>query len=105
MSVFIQIDNKTAITTDPLQWRLSYSHSTKAGVVEWTPGSFFPSLESCCKSYVDRAVRVSDARTMADLRAEIENAVQRLKTALAPMDYTLTVEGPRGEIAGEVANA
>ena len=95
MSIFIQIDKTTAITTDTYAWHISkykkYVDKHGRPIVKWVKVRHYASLEQLIKAEADQRIRDSDARTFTEVLESRDNAVETLKTALAPYNYKISV--------------
>lgn len=85
MSVHIEIDEKTAITSDPYNWRISKRQKKKDGY-EWVADRYYSSLSGLFKAELNNMIRASDAQSFAELLASVENATTALKKAVAPLE-------------------
>lgn len=85
MTVHIQIDDKTAITSDPYNWRISKLKKTKDGD-EWRPERYYSSLQALFAAEVNNMIRASDASTFAELLVNAENAATTLRKLVAPLE-------------------
>jgi len=102
MSVFIQIDEKTAITTDTYCWRVSELKYRKNRTDTWEPERFYPTLSKLLDAEVERRGMLSKAKSGTELLLARENAICTLSKALAPFSYAIHVTGPRPDTGNPV---
>ena len=96
MSVFIQIDEKAAITSDNYCWRLSVPKMRKneeTGESEpgWTAVRYYNSLDNLVQKEVDQRLRESDASTLAELLEMQSRVFTLFSQALTGMGFMVDV--------------
>jgi len=92
MSVFIKINETTAIGSDTYQWKLLHRITNKkTGKEEWRAATFYTTLEQLLNGWIEADLRASDAQSIAELRVAHENAIVSLSQALTPLNKRLRV--------------
>ena len=84
----LPIDEQYRISSDANQWILQKSR-TRKGVQEWESIAYYTDLDPLVKSLTNRMVRESDATTLADALAAIENVTTTISQALTTQRETL----------------
>jgi hypothetical protein len=84
----LPIDEQYRISSDANQWILQKSR-TRKGVQEWESIAYYTDLDPLVKSLKNRMVRESDATTLADALAAIENVTTTISQALTTQRETL----------------
>jgi hypothetical protein len=96
MTVHIQIDDKTAITTDTYAWHIAKKTKGKDKdgnhFDRWEPIRHYPTLEALLKAHVEQRIRDSNAQTYAEVLLARDNALSRLTEALRPYNYKVSVK-------------
>ena len=93
MSVFIKINDTTAIGSDLFQWKLLkwIENKKDPDLGMWKGYAFYSTLEQLLNSWIEEDMRASDAQSIAELRVAHENAIVNLSQALAPLNKQLKV--------------
>jgi len=107
MSVFIQISEKRAITTDTYAWHIAKPGTYKSKIDGktkdcWTPIRHYGTLEALINAEVEQSVRDSNAQTYAEVLVEKNNACQRLASLLLGYGYTVSIDGERPDTGNPV---
>ena len=84
----LPIDEQYRISADANQWILQKSR-TRKGVQEWESIAYYTDLDPLVKSLTNRMVRDSDATTLTDALAAIENVTTTISQALTVQEETL----------------
>ena len=84
----LPIDEQYRISSDVNQWILQKSR-TRKGVQEWESIAYYTDLDPLVKSLTNRMVRDSDATTLTDALAAIENVTTTISQALTVQEETL----------------
>ena len=79
----LQITDQYQITTDEFQYIVNRQR-TRRGKLGWDPESYHPTFQGALQSIGERLVRGSDAETLADAIADVENVTTSLSQALRP---------------------
>ena len=82
----IDIDEKYAIVTMPMDYALAKRQKNKAGTVYYIPFAFYGTIHGCLKEYVKQAVRDAlDVETSISLNEaveRVEKAVERANSVI-----------------------
>ena len=84
----LPINKQYRIASDANQWILQKSR-TRKGVQEWESIAYYADFYPLVKSLTNRMVRESDATTLADALAAIENVTTTISQALTTQRETL----------------
>jgi len=84
----LPINKQYRIASDANQWILQKSR-TRKGVQEWESIAYYTDLDPLVKSLTNRMVRDSDATTLTDALAAIENVTTTISQALTVQEETL----------------
>ena len=84
----LPINEQYRIASDANQWILQKSR-TRKGVQEWESIAFYTDFGQLVKSLTNRMVRDSDATTLTDALAAIENVTTTISQALTVQEETL----------------
>ena len=84
----LPINKQYRISADANQWILQKSR-TRKGVQEWESIAYYTDLDPLVKSLTNRMVRDSDATTLTDALAAIENVTTTISQALTVQEETL----------------
>ena len=76
-SVFIQLDDETAIKTDEIQWMIC---NWKSG--RWVPTSFHTSVSRLSAAVLDRKLRFSEGKCIEQLIDALSRENQKLVDAI-----------------------
>lgn len=79
--MIIPITANYRITSDEMQWRVERRRSRK-GAASFEPVSFHANMSGAIESLRERLVRASNAETLADALADMENVSATLSRAL-----------------------
>ena len=79
----LQITDQYLISTDKYQYIVNVPRTRKGGS-GWEPESYHPTFEGALQNIGERLVRCSDAQTLADAIADVENVTTTLSQVLAP---------------------
>ena len=90
MTVFIQIDEKTAITSDSMSWMISSpkirkNKKTGEREVKWEPRSFFTTLGMTIRALKMQRLRESDASSPQELLERAVEINEELDQKLKPI--------------------
>ena len=77
----LQITDQYQITTDEFQYIVNRKR-TRKGKLGWDPESYHPTFQGALQSIGERLVRGSDAQTLADAIADVENVTTTLSQAV-----------------------
>ena len=94
MTVHIQLDRDTAITSDKYAWHIArIVKSTRDGldVIEWRRVRHYNNLETLLKAEIWERVRLSNARTYAELLEAIDRVSRDVTAALAGSEISVEV--------------
>ena len=84
----LPINKQYRIASDANQWILQKSR-TRKGVQEWESIAYYADFYPLVKSLTNRMVRESNATTLTDALAAIENVTTTLSQALTVQEETL----------------
>ena len=84
----LPINKQYRIASDANQWILQKSR-TRKGLQEWESIAYYTDLDPLVKSLTNRMVRDSDATTLTDALAAIENVTTTISQALTVQEETL----------------
>ena len=84
----LPINKQYRIASDANQWILQKSR-TRKGLQEWESIAYYTDLDPLVKSLTNRMVRDSDATTLTDALAAIENVTTTISQALTTQRETL----------------
>ena len=84
----LPINKQYRISADANQWIIQKSR-TRKGVQEWESIAYYTDLDPLVKSLTNRMVRDSDATTLTDALAAIENVTTTISQALTVQEETL----------------
>ena len=84
----LPINKQYRIASDANQWILQKSR-TRKGVQEWESIAFYTDFGQLVKSLTNRMVRESDATTLTDALAAIENVTTTISQALTVQEKVL----------------
>ena len=97
----ITLDDQYQITTDPYNFMLQKRRPelTPEGETKWDAVTYHHDLTGAVHSYIDKAIKASDAKSLSELALEIESIKARVREVLLPLedkDWQLSegVEGP-----------
>ena len=79
----LQITDQYLISTDKYQYIVNVPRTRKGGR-DWEPESYHPTFRGALQYIGERLVRGSDAQTLADAIADVENVTTTLSQVLAP---------------------
>ena len=79
----LPITDQYQITTDEFQYIVNRKRTRKSGP-DWEPESYHPTFQGALQHIGERLVRGSDAQTLADAIADVENVTTSLSQALRP---------------------
>ena len=77
----LQITDQYLITTDEFQYIVNRKR-TRKGKPDWDPESYHPTFQGALQNIGERLVRGSDAQTLADAIADVENVTTTLSQAV-----------------------
>ena len=93
----LRITDQYQITTDEYQYIVNRKR-TRKGKLDWEPESYHPTFQGAFQHIGERLVRDSDAQTLADAIADVENVTTTLSQALTPQfEGGLDVSETEGE--------
>ena len=81
--MILPIDENYRITSDQFQW-IVQKRRTRKGQEDWKNLAYCAGLEHAVNELAQHRIRTSNAQTLADALAEIENVVTTLTQALTP---------------------
>ena len=81
--MIIPIDEQYRIATDPYQWMVQKKR-TRRNKEDWQSQTYHSTFESAVRELGERMVRTSDAQTLVDALADLENVITTLSQALTP---------------------
>ena len=84
----LPINKQYRISADANQWIIQKSR-TRKGLQEWESIAYYTDLDPLVKSLTNRMVRDSDATTLTDALAAIENVTTTISQALTVQEETL----------------
>ena len=79
----LQITDQYQITTDEYQYIVNRKR-TRKGKLDWDPESYHPTFQGALQHIGERMVRGSDAQTLVDAIADVENVTTTLSQAFRP---------------------
>jgi prophage regulatory protein len=79
VSFILPIDDRLRLTADDRCWRIEQRRATG----EWRPVEYYPTIQGAVNSLAHRLVRTSEASSLADALAAVENVSRTLTQALA----------------------
>ena len=77
----LQITDQYLISTDKYQYIVNIPRTRKGGP-DWEPESYHPTIQGAFQHIGERLVRASDAQTLADAIADVENVSTTLSQAV-----------------------
>ena len=77
----LRITDQYQITTDEYQYIVNRKR-TRKGKLDWEPESYHPTFQGAFQHIGERLVRDSDAQTLADAIADVENVTTTLSQAV-----------------------
>ena len=77
----LRITDQYRITTDEYQYIVNRKR-TRKGKLDWEPESYHPTFQGALQHIGERLVRGSDAQTVADAIADVENVTTTLSQAV-----------------------
>ena len=77
----LKISDQYLISTDNYQYIVNIPRTRKGGP-DWEPESYHPTIQGALQHIGERLVRGSDAQTLADAIADVENVTTTLSQAV-----------------------
>ena len=77
----LRINDQYQITTDEYQYIVNRKR-TRKGKLDWDAESYHPTFQGALQHIGERLVRDSDAQTLADAIADVENVTTTLSQAV-----------------------